>query len=120
MSQRQGQLAGRRAELLLRSEQLRDRVGVQGANLRASVDGIDRGIAMVRAATARPLVLTAAVAALVLLKPGRAFKWIARGALLTSLLRRVIRTVDQGQGAGPGTGLSTGHSEGQPPERFGA
>ena len=107
MSRRQGQLAERRAELLARSALLRDRVSAQGANLRASVGGIDRGISMLRAATARPLLLAGAVAALVILKPSRAFKWIARAALVTSLLRRVVRTVDQG------------HDRDQPPERFG-
>lgn len=113
MSRRQGQLAERRAELLARSEQLRDRVSTQGAGLHASVEGIDRGIGLLRAATARPLLFTAAAAALVLLKPGRAFKWIARAALLTSLLRRVVKTVDQGHGLGADVGQS------QPPERFG-
>jgi len=127
MSRRQGQLAERRAELIARSAQLRDRVSGQGANLRASFQGVDRGISMLRAATARPLLLAGAFAALVVLKPGRAFKWIARAALVTSLVRRAVRALDQGHGpvhsddlgGGAGKDLATA-KYGQPPERFGA
>ena len=120
MSRRQSQLAERRAELIARSAQLRDRVSAQGANLRGSVAGVDRGIGLLRAATARPLVLTAAVAVLVILKPSRAFKWIARGALVTSLLRRVVKTVhDADRGGALGESLGVGRRN-QPPDRFGA
>ncbi len=62
--------------------------------------------------------LTAAVAALVILRPGRAFKWIARAALVTSLLRRVVKAVDHGNAQGHDLGL--GADKSQPPERFGA
>jgi len=123
LSRRQNQLAERRAELIARSARLRDRVSAQGANLRGSVEGIDRGIGLLRAATARPLVLTAAVAALFILRPARAFKWIARGALLTSLLRRVIKTVDHAREADGGGSLSESlglRRRDQPPDRFGA
>ena len=106
MSHRQSHLAERRDRLLARSAQLREQVSAQGADLRGSVEGIDKGIGLVRALTARPLVLTAAAAALFILKPARAFKWIARGALVTSLLRRLVKAAHQGQP--------------QPPERFGA
>jgi hypothetical protein len=106
MSHRQSHLAERRDRLLARSAELRDRVSVQGADLRSSVESIDKGIGVIRALTAKPLLLTAAAAALFILKPARAFKWIARGALVTSLLRRVVKVAHQGQA--------------QPPERFGA
>ncbi|MEP7312219.1 MAG: YqjK family protein [Pseudomonadota bacterium] len=106
MNHRQSDLAERRDRLLARSAELRDRIAGQGADLRSSVESIDKGIGVVRALTTRPLVLTAAAAALFILKPARAFKWIARGALVTSLLRRVVKAAHQGQP--------------QPPERFGA
>ena len=105
-SQRQDQLSERRAALLARSALLRERIATQGGDLRASVEGIDRGIGLLRKATARPLMLTAAAAALFILKPGRALKWIARGALVTSLVRKAIKAVDNRQS--------------QPPDRFGA
>ena len=43
--------------------------------------------------------MSAAGLLLMLFKPTRALKWMARGALVTSLLRRVLAFVDYGKKA---------------------
>jgi hypothetical protein len=88
LSARERQLANRRATLVARSSAQRALLAAQAADLGRSLGGVERGIDLARHLTARPLLLGAGAAALLVLRPTRAFKWITRGALLTSVLRR--------------------------------
>ena len=93
---RSEQLARRRAELVARSAGLRDALSVDGARLSSRLVLVDRGIALVRAAAGQPLLLAAGAGLLLTLKPLRAMKWAARGALLFSIARRVYGALDRG------------------------
>jgi hypothetical protein len=50
---------------------------------------------LARAATRKPVLLAAAAAALLVLKPARALRYITRGAMAVSLLRRVLGWMDR-------------------------
>jgi hypothetical protein len=95
MSRRQ-QLALRHAVLLARSAALRTELAQYGAQIGAHLSLVDRGLKFAKAATERPILMTAAGLLLMLFKPTRALKWVARGALATSLLRRLLDFMEVG------------------------
>jgi hypothetical protein len=93
---RSKQLARRRAELVARSARLRGNLAIDGARISSRLGLVDRGIALARAATRQPLLLAAGAGLLLTLRPLRAMKWVARGALLFSIARRVLGALDRG------------------------
>lgn len=93
MTGRLMELEARRQQLLLRSARLRRDLAGHGAEIQNSIAFVDRGVAAVRALTSRPTLLTGALALLLVLKPTRALRWITRGAVATTLLRRVVDVV---------------------------
>lgn len=97
-SARERQLASRRARLVARSAAQRALLASQAAELGRSLDGVERGISVARQLTARPLLLGAAAATLLLVRPGRAVKWIGRGALITSLIRKGLGFLQENPG----------------------
>ena len=99
MSGRRQQLADRRATLLARSGRLRAKLAQHGLRIGDRLSLVDRGLQFAKAATERPLLMSAAGVLLMLFKPTRALKWMARGALVTSLLRRVLAFADHGKKA---------------------
>ena len=91
---RQQELALKRTDLLARSSALRRELADHGAHIESRLQLVDRGLRFAKAATERPLLTAVAGALLMLFKPTRALKWIARGAVVTSLLRRLLAFVE--------------------------
>jgi hypothetical protein len=98
MSARETQLANRRAKLIARSSAQRAQLAGQAADLGRSLGGVERGISVARHLTARPLLLGAAAAALLVVRPGKAIKWITRGALITSMVRKGLGFLQENPG----------------------
>lgn len=85
---RVAELEARRKGLLLRSAALRAELVQHTAELDHAFHRIDRGIGLVRNFAARPMLLAGGAALLLTLGPRKAFRWISRGLLLTSVARR--------------------------------
>lgn len=85
---RVAELAARRDGLLLRSAALRREFTHHTAELDHCLRRVDRGIGMVRNLTSRPLLLAGGAALLLALGPAKAFRWVSRGLLVTSFVRR--------------------------------
>ncbi|MEO7774821.1 MAG: YqjK family protein [Steroidobacteraceae bacterium] len=94
-SAREKQLATRRANLVARSGRQRARLVRQAEDLGRSLGGVERGIGVARHLTSRPLLLGAAAAALLVFRPARAIKWVTRGALITSVVRRGLNILQE-------------------------
>ncbi len=82
-------LAGRREALLARSALLRGELSNQGAAMSGSLRFIDRGVALARSGKLQPL-LALAVALVVVLRPGTAWRVASRSAVLLPVARRVL------------------------------
>jgi len=96
MSRRED-LARRRANLVARSRRLRDNLAVEGERIGSRLALVDKGVAMARSLARQPLLVAAVVTLMMTLKPLRAMKWAARGALLFSVARRVYGAVDRAE-----------------------
>lgn len=92
---RRSTLQQRRELLLRRSELLRADLAGQSRELRERFAGVEQALGLARAATRKPVLLAAAAAALLVLKPARAFRYLMRGAMAVSLLRRVLGWLDR-------------------------
>lgn len=89
------ELRMRREALLERSHHLRAGLVDEGRALAAQLHTVESGIGWVRSATQRPVLMAAAVAALVVFKPARALRWITRGALAVSLAKRALGLLEK-------------------------
>ncbi len=87
---RRSALQQRRELLLQRSELLRADLLDQSRALQERFVGVEHALGLARAATRKPVLWAAAAAALLVLKPARALRYITRGAMAVSLLRRVL------------------------------
>ena len=85
---RVAELAARRDGLLLRSAALRLQLQQQTEDLSYACTRIDRGIGIARRLSSRPMLLAAGAALLVTLGPRKALRWVTRGLLMTSVVRR--------------------------------
>jgi hypothetical protein len=92
---RRTSLQQRRELLLERSRLLRAELAGQSSALRERFAGAEHALGLARAATRKPVLLAAAAAALLVLKPARALRYITRGAMAVSLLRRVLGWMDR-------------------------
>jgi hypothetical protein len=90
---RADELARRRAELVARSARLRQRLALEGVRIGGQIGFIDKGFALARSVTRQPLLLAGSAALLLYLRPLRAMKWAARGALLFSVARKLFGAV---------------------------
>lgn len=88
-------LEQRRELLLQRSGLLRADLVGQSRALQERLAGVEHAVGLARAATRKPVLLAAAAAALLVLKPARAFRYLTRGAMAVSLLRRVLGWLDR-------------------------
>jgi hypothetical protein len=86
-------LEAKRQRLLQESARLRGELAQEGVRIHAALGFIDRGIIALRSLTSRPTLLSGALALLVILRPRRAVRWITRGAIATTLARRVLDVV---------------------------
>lgn len=92
---RRTSLQQRRELLLERSRLLRAELAGQSTALRERLAGTEHALGLARAATRKPVLLAAAAAALLVLKPARALRYLTRGAMAVSLLRRVLGWMDR-------------------------
>ncbi len=88
-------LQQRRELLLARSRLLRADLVEQSRALQGRFAGVEHAVGLARAATRKPVLLAAAAAALLVLKPARALRYLTRGAMAVSLLRRVLGWLDR-------------------------
>ncbi|MFM7066574.1 MAG: YqjK family protein [Gammaproteobacteria bacterium] len=92
---RRVELHQRREVLLARSERLRTALLVEGTALRERFAMVDSAVGLARSVTQRPVLVAAAAAVLMLLKPARALRYLARGAVVVSLVRRLLGWLDR-------------------------
>ena len=91
-------LARRRAELVARSARLRHQLALEGVRIGGHLGYIDKGFALARSFTRQPLLVAGTAALLFYLRPLRAMKWAARGAMLFALARKLFGVVERHAG----------------------
>lgn len=84
-------LAARRAQLQQRAQSERERVATLVARGDRALAWVDKGRRMLQELGRRPLIVVAAIALLVALRPRRALNWLARGWTLWRLYRQASR-----------------------------
>jgi hypothetical protein len=89
------QLARRRAELVARSARLRNTLALEGVRISGQLGFIDKGFSLARSLTRQPLLLAGSAALLMYLRPLRAMKWAARGAMLFAVARKLFGIVEK-------------------------
>jgi hypothetical protein len=84
------QLAARREALVAEAEAQRAQAADVGAEIRAGLGFVDRGMAFVRSLRRKPLAVGVALAAVTLLiaRPRMAVKWLGYGITAYTVLRR--------------------------------
>ena len=95
MITRPRQLAARRHTLVAQAALLRARAVDSGAEIRRTLGWAERGVALVRGATRKPVVVGLAVAAVAVLiaKPRQAATWLSYGLTTYTVLRRIRRAL---------------------------
>lgn len=88
-------LRRRREALVARSALLRTALAEETAALQERFAGVDRAVGIARSVTRQPVLVAAAAAALMVLKPARALRYLARGAVAVSMVRRVLGWLDR-------------------------
>jgi hypothetical protein len=91
MSDRQLELAARRAALIVQASEQRDHLKLLAGNIKEGLAGIDQGIEVVRAVANKPTVLAGAVAMVSFIGPRRLLRAAARSAMLITTGRRVFK-----------------------------
>lgn len=93
MITRPRQLAARRDVLIAQAALLRARATDASAEIQRTLGWAERGVALVRGATRRPVVVGVAAAALAVLlaKPRQAVDWLSYGLTAYTVLRRIRR-----------------------------
>jgi hypothetical protein len=92
---RAAELRHRREALLERSAGLRAALAAEGTALRDRFAVVDAAVGLARSVTQRPVLVAAAAAALMVLKPARALRYLARGAVVVSMVRRFLGWLDR-------------------------
>lgn len=87
---RENERARRRELLQQRCAFEREQLAQEAQAVETDLGRIDRGVRLVRALT-KPTVVTAGVAALTMLGPGRALKLVGRGLMLWSTAKRIFK-----------------------------
>src|SRR5262245_7204731 len=95
MITRPRQLAARRHALIAQAALLRARAADSGAEIRRTLGWAERGVALVRGAARKPMVvgLAAAALAVVIAKPRQAAAWLSYGLTAYTVLRRIRRAL---------------------------
>lgn len=89
MSDRGSELAGRRKTLQARSAAQRAQLREVRGDLQHGLRFIDRGIDVARRMTSMPVLLLVGLAALALVGPRGAIRWISRAAFVATSVRRL-------------------------------
>lgn len=96
LASRRRLLQQRRAALLEQSAALRGALVAEAGALQERLSGVERAVGVARAATRPSVLVAAAAAALMVLKPARALHYLTRGAMVVSLVRRALGWLDRG------------------------
>ena len=91
MSDRGSELADRRKTLQARSAAQRAELREVRGDLQHGLRFIDRGIDVARRMTSTPVLLLVALAALAVVGPRGAIRWISRAAFIATAIRRLTR-----------------------------
>ncbi|HEY4646656.1 MAG TPA: YqjK family protein [Steroidobacteraceae bacterium] len=89
MKHRTRELARRRAALQARCATQRAQLGEISGELQFQLRFIDRGIDLARRATAAPMLIVIALAALTFVGPSGVVRWISRALLVATAVRRL-------------------------------
>jgi hypothetical protein len=92
MSDRSSELAGRRKALQRRSAAQRVELREIRGDMQHGLRFIDRGINVARRMTSAPMLLLVGLAALALVGPRGAVRWISRAAFLATSIRRLTHS----------------------------
>ena len=95
MITRSRQLAARRDALVAQAALQRARAADAGAEIRRALGWAERGVALVRGAARKPMVVGVAAAALAVLiaKPRQAATWLSYGLTAYTIVRRIRRAL---------------------------
>lgn len=74
---------------------MRETLSREGVRIGGQLAVLDRGFALARQFTRQPLLMAGTAAALLYVRPLRAMKWAARGALLFSLGRKLFGALER-------------------------
>lgn len=72
--------------------QQRRQLAADAAEIEHTLSRIDRSVAIVRRFISKPALVAAGVAALTLIGPARALRWITRGAMWYGVAKRLLGT----------------------------
>jgi hypothetical protein len=84
-------LSERRESLRQRCEAERQQLAREAEAIEANLGRIDRGVRLTRAVFSKPALVTASVAAVTMLGPGRTLRVLTRGLAIWSTVRRVAK-----------------------------
>lgn len=87
------ELAQRRARLRAQCELQRRDLSMQAAQIELELSRIDRGVDRVRGFVSKPALIAASVAALTIVGPRRALRWITKGTMWYGVAKRVFGAV---------------------------
>lgn len=87
---RAAHLADRRIRLRAQCALQRRHLGEQIKAIERELDGIDRSVAIVRTFVSKPALIAAGVAALTMIGPARALRWVMKGTLWWGAAKRVL------------------------------
>lgn len=90
MPDRGTELAQRRARLRAQCELQRRDLALQATQIERELSRIDRSVEVVRSFLNKPALVAAGVAALTLIGPRRALRWITKGTMWYGVAKRVV------------------------------
>ena len=92
------ELAYRRMRLQAQCAIQRRALGAAAADVEYQLMGVDKAVLMVRRVTSAPALVSAAVAALTLVGPKRALKWVSQGAFWYTTGKQMLGLVNSQPG----------------------
>lgn len=91
MSGRGGELAQRRLALQERCARQRGELGLATQTLERQLSLVDHGVAFIRRVVSAPVLIAAAVAIVLLVRPARLIKWAGNVVILGAAYKRLTR-----------------------------
>lgn len=86
-------LARQRETLRLRCAMQRRQLGESASAIEHQLHGIDHAVRLVRGFASKPTLVTAGIAALSLIGPKKALRWVSQGAFWYTTLKRLAKVV---------------------------
>lgn len=88
--ERGAELAQRRARLRAHCELQRRDLAAQAAQIEVELSRIDRSVEIVRSFVSKPALVAAGVAALAIIGPRRALRWVTQGTMWYGVAKRMF------------------------------